>query len=45
MIFDILGDTVRTGQQLWHVNRERLEKNFKFGNEIKKSLKFNNLCG
>lgn len=45
MIFDILGDTVRTGPQLWHVNRERLEKNFKFGNEIKKSLKFNNLCG
>lgn len=25
MIFDILADTVRTGPQLWHVDRERLE--------------------
>lgn len=25
MIFDILGDTVRTGPQLWYINRERLE--------------------
>lgn len=25
MIFDILGDTVRTGPQLWYVDRERLE--------------------
>lgn len=25
MIFDILGDTVRTGPQLWMINRERLE--------------------
>ncbi len=25
MIFDILGDTVRTGPQLWHIDRERLE--------------------
>lgn len=25
MIFDILGDTVRTGPQLWHIERERLE--------------------
>lgn len=25
MVFDILGDVVRTGPQLWHVSRERLE--------------------
>lgn len=25
MIFDILGDTVRTGPQLWYIDRERLE--------------------
>ena len=25
MMFDILGDTVRTGPQLWHVSRKRLE--------------------
>lgn len=25
MLFDILGDTVRTGPQLWQINRERLE--------------------
>lgn len=25
MIFDILGDTIRSGPQLWHVKRERLE--------------------
>ena len=25
MVFDILGDTVRTGPQLWFVDRERLE--------------------
>ena len=25
MVFDILGDTVRTGPQLWHVDRERIE--------------------
>ena len=26
MIFDILGDTVRTGPQLWKIERERLER-------------------
>ena len=25
MVFDILGDTIRTGPQLWFVDRERLE--------------------
>lgn len=25
MVFDILGDTVRTGPQLWYIDRERLE--------------------
>ncbi len=25
MIFDILGDTIRTGPTLWHIKRERLE--------------------
>lgn len=25
MVFDILGDIVRTGPTLWHINRERLE--------------------
>ena len=25
MIFDILGDTVRSGPQLWHISRKRLE--------------------
>lgn len=25
MVFDILGDTIRTGPQLWYIDRERLE--------------------
>ena len=25
MVFDILGDIVRSGPQLWHIERERLE--------------------
>ena len=25
MVFDILGDTIRTGPQLWCINRKRLE--------------------